>query len=82
MVADTAMTQHTHLSRRAVLQGAGALGASALLAPGASLAQAPAVAPRRIDVHHHFFPASWVKTLNALSTTKPLFGLHLITCNY
>jgi predicted TIM-barrel fold metal-dependent hydrolase len=44
------------VSRRAVLAGGLALGASGLLAGSAVRAQAPQLAAGTIDVHHHFFP--------------------------
>ena len=34
-------------------------GAAALAAPSLALAQQPAPAPRRIDVHHHVYPTRW-----------------------
>jgi predicted TIM-barrel fold metal-dependent hydrolase len=45
-------------SRRAFLATAAGLGASAILAAPAVLAQAPA-APKLIDVHHHIVPPFW-----------------------
>src|SRR6185312_1448725 len=51
-------------SRRRVLAGLSALGASALL-PGAAYAAAPAAPSGRIDTHHHFFPPKYLETLAA-----------------
>jgi len=69
---------HVHLSRRTALQSIGALGAGALIAPQISLAQSPTANPRRIDVHHHFFTDSWVKTLNGLTENQPVMGIDVI----
>jgi 6-methylsalicylate decarboxylase len=49
-------------SRRGVLAGLSALGASALL-PGAVRAAAAAAPTGRIDTHHHFFPPKYLETL-------------------
>jgi predicted TIM-barrel fold metal-dependent hydrolase len=65
------------ISRRAALQGIGALGAGALFAPESSLAQA-ARSQRRIDVHHHFFSDSWLKTLNGLTEAQPVMGIDVM----
>jgi len=48
------------LSRRQVLTGLAA-GAGALALPAASRSDEVDPAPRRIDVHHHFFPPAWLQ---------------------
>jgi 6-methylsalicylate decarboxylase len=48
---------YTGLSRRALLAGAGALGAASLLPSGVTRAQADRV----IDTHHHFYPPAYQK---------------------
>ena len=50
-------------TRRRVLAGLSALGASALL-PGAAYAASPGTMGR-IDTHHHFFPPKYLETLAA-----------------
>ena len=49
-------------SRRQLLAGFAALGASALFRDGSIEAQAPAAA-RRLDLHHHFGSPRWIKKL-------------------
>jgi predicted TIM-barrel fold metal-dependent hydrolase len=55
-------------SRRGVLGGLAALGASVAL-PRAQAADAPN--PRRIDVHHHFFPPGYVDKVEEVVGNKP-----------
>jgi 6-methylsalicylate decarboxylase len=48
-------------SRRGLIAGGAALGMTAALAPLAARAEDTFdPAPRRIDVHHHFFPPAWL----------------------
>jgi predicted TIM-barrel fold metal-dependent hydrolase len=49
-------------SRRGVLAAGAAFGLGAALAPSAAARAEDALdpAPRRIDVHHHFFPPAWL----------------------
>jgi predicted TIM-barrel fold metal-dependent hydrolase len=48
-------------TRRDLLTGIGALGASALFPSGKLWSQTPAGNPRRIDLHHHFGSPRWIK---------------------
>lgn len=51
------------LSRRDLLTGLAALGASALLPSASVWAQASRATRRRLDLHHHFATPRWIKTL-------------------
>src|SRR5688572_5027323 len=68
-------------SRRAFIGALAAAGAFAgLRGPGSFdapllLAQAPAAAPHRIDIHQHFTSPSFYATLNAKNTISPVPGL-------
>jgi predicted TIM-barrel fold metal-dependent hydrolase len=70
------MTDHRHalccglVSRRGLLGTLAALGAS-LATPRARAADAPDPAPRRIDVHHHFFPPGYVEHIEEVVGGKP-----------
>jgi 6-methylsalicylate decarboxylase len=59
MKPDCTHTRCAATSRRRFLQSGAALGAAALLAPGGLAAQ-PRAAAKLIDVHHHFYPPSYV----------------------
>ena len=48
-------------SRRGLLGAVAALGGAAALPCFATAAEALDPAPRRIDVHHHFFPPAWLE---------------------
>ena len=61
--------------RRRFLGTLAAAGAGSLLPAHALLGQAPAGAPRRIDIHQHFVSPSFYTTLNAKNTTSPVPGL-------
>ncbi len=59
-------------SRRAFLTGIAALGASVLMPRGESAAQAPALKPHRIDVHHHLFPPPFTAEVAARNIQGPV----------
>ena len=61
--ADCAFERDTGPSRRALLGSLAALGAGLALAPRTATGAGEALdtAARRIDVHHHFFPAAWLE---------------------
>ena len=61
------------LSRRNFLQGAAALGGSALLPSGQLSAQAPAGKARAIDCHHHFGSPGYAKAI-AAKVDHPMAG--------
>src|SRR5205085_7997931 len=61
-------------SRRQVLGGLAALGASALLPGGEGRAQS-AAASRRIDTHHHYFPPAYLEPLAAWGKRAGFGGL-------
>ena len=61
-----------------MLQGIGALGASAVASPAASLAQTPPAPGKRIDVHHHFFSPEWQQLLTNMSDVQPSMGVDVI----
>src|SRR5580658_6468451 len=57
-------------SRRGVLGAVAALGAGLAL-PSARAADSLDPAPRRIDVHHHFFPPGYVEHIEQVVGSKP-----------
>jgi 6-methylsalicylate decarboxylase len=57
-----------HSSRRDVLKGLAALGASALFR-GGNLSAQPTANARRFDLHHHFGTPAWIQMTNAKKTT-------------
>jgi predicted TIM-barrel fold metal-dependent hydrolase len=67
-------------TRRGFLTALGALGATALLPAGRAGAQsaapAPAGSPRRIDVHHHFFPPAYLEPLQYWGKQAGFGGLY------
>jgi predicted TIM-barrel fold metal-dependent hydrolase len=63
------------VNRRQALATLAAVGASPLLAARTFSAQAPATAPRRIDIHQHFVSPSFLATLNEKNATTPIPGL-------
>jgi predicted TIM-barrel fold metal-dependent hydrolase len=64
-------TDRTLTTRRGVMTGLAALGAGAMV-PAAALtaAAAPAKAPIRIDVHHHFVPPEYVQRGGSIPPLK------------
>jgi predicted TIM-barrel fold metal-dependent hydrolase len=68
---------HDHIagapSRRQIIAGAAALGASALL-PRAAAAQAPQK-PYRVDTHYHFFPPDYLEPLAEWGRRSGFTGL-------
>src|SRR5262245_24864861 len=56
---DCARSGCTFASRRSLLSGVAALAAAAAL-PRLAGAEEFDPAPRRVDVHHHFFPPAWL----------------------
>jgi len=63
-----------HPTRRAILSGMAALGASALLPSSESSAQAQNGNPRRLDFHHHFVSPKWMSFLTSKNAVKPVQG--------
>src|SRR5260370_4098056 len=55
-------------TRRQLLTGLAALGASTLFPGGNVTAQAPGGAARRLDLHHHFANAALIKIMNDKKT--------------
>jgi 6-methylsalicylate decarboxylase len=63
-------TENSSPSRRNVLAGLAALGASALLPESKSTAQTPPPSARVIDCHHHFVSPAFLKALTAKDGKK------------
>ena len=62
-------------SRRHLLATLGAIGATSFVPGRSFLAQAPANANRRIDIHQHFVSPSFLATLTARNAKTPVPGL-------
>ena len=59
-------------TRRRFLLGVTALGAATLAPRARAMAQAPAAAPHRIDVHHHIAPPSYISELAPKNLLQPV----------
>jgi len=66
------LNRHDGVTRRELLTGMAALGASVLLPRGESEAQMPSTTPHRIDVHHHHTPPPYVAAITAQNVPGPV----------